>query len=206
MKVLVIGSTGLTGRLLVAKLLAKGHEVTAFARNPKDVGQSSAKLRVAQGDARDAASIERAVAGQDAVLVAFGPRSTKKDDLQETLMRNLVGAMEKAGVKRLVYLSAMGTGASLSEMPFYYRAFVALLLRALFDDKERGEAIMRASALDYVSVLPGRLSNAGAKGGVKAQARAAGLKLSMRREDLADFMIAQLDAHDWSRKSVLIGY
>jgi uncharacterized protein YbjT (DUF2867 family) len=37
MKVLVIGSTGASGKIVVKKLLAQGHEVTAFARNPASI-------------------------------------------------------------------------------------------------------------------------------------------------------------------------
>jgi uncharacterized protein YbjT (DUF2867 family) len=73
MKVLLIGATGQTGRHAVKQLLARGHEVTAFARNPSAVTESSDRLRVVQGDARDPESIDRAMHGQDAVLVAFGP-------------------------------------------------------------------------------------------------------------------------------------
>ena len=36
MKILIVGSTGATGRLLVNQLLSKGHEVKAFARSNKN--------------------------------------------------------------------------------------------------------------------------------------------------------------------------
>jgi len=79
MKVLVIGATGGTGRHAVRKLLERGHEVTAWARRPSAVADdgTSDRLAVAIGEARDAGSIYRAVAGHDAVMVAFGPRSLK---------------------------------------------------------------------------------------------------------------------------------
>lgn len=67
MKVLVIGATGRTGRHAVRRLLARGDEVTAFARNPSAVTEISDRLRVVQGDARDPDSIDRAVRGQDAL-------------------------------------------------------------------------------------------------------------------------------------------
>jgi uncharacterized protein YbjT (DUF2867 family) len=82
MKVLVIGATGQTGQHAVRQLLARGDDVTAFARNPAAITEVSDRLRVVQGDARDAESLERAVQRQDAVLVAFGSRSLKKDDVQ----------------------------------------------------------------------------------------------------------------------------
>src|SRR6202521_2898753 len=110
MNVLVIGATGQTGRHAVRQLLAQGHEVTAFARNPSAVTESSERLRVVQGDARDPESIDGAMHGQDAVLVAFGPRSLAKNDVQEVLMRNLIAVMTKHSITRLVNLSAWGSG------------------------------------------------------------------------------------------------
>lgn len=205
MKVLVIGATGKTGGHLVKQLLEAGHEVTAFCRNPAGLAIQHESLRTAKGEARDAASLERAVEGQDAVLVAFGPRSIKKDDLQEALMRNLVTAMERHGVTRLVNLSALGAGDSGRYSPWIWKIIMGTLLRNVFLDKDRGEAIMLASSLDYVNVRPGQLLDAPARGAVKASLEG-GLKPQMTREDLASFMIAQLLANDWLRKSPLIGY
>jgi uncharacterized protein YbjT (DUF2867 family) len=206
MKVLVIGATGLTGSIAVKKLLDRGDDVTAFVR--KDFPLEHERLKLAHGDARDAAALERAVQGQDAVFSAFGPRSTGKDDLQEAFMRNLVAAMTKAGVKRLSNLSAWGAGDSYPELPFIGRFFIKTLLSNLFADKERGEALLFASGLDYVNVRPGRLSNGGARGGVRASLSGKDLKSFplMTREDLAGFMVDQLTANDWVRKSPLIGY
>ncbi|MHB1843977.1 MAG: NAD(P)-dependent oxidoreductase [Deltaproteobacteria bacterium] len=206
MKILVIGATGATGQLAIPKLLAAGHEVTAFARRPEAVTTQHERLRVAQGDARDLASLERALAGQAAVFSSFGPRSFKRDDIQELFMKNLVAAMQKTGVKRLVNLSAWGASDSAPEANLLFRLIRATLLRAVFDDKERGEAILLGSPLDYVNVRPGRLLNSPARGGVKASLEGKGLRPMMTRADLADFMVAQLTDDRWLRQSPLIGY
>ena len=205
MKVLVIGATGQTGRRAVGQLLARGDEVTAFARNPSAVTGSGDRLRVVQGDARDLESIDRAMRGQDAVLVAFGPRSLKKDDVQEAFMRNLVAAMTKHGVRRVVNLSAWGLDDGLP-MPFFFTHVIRPLLRHVFADKRRGEALLTASDLDYISIRPGRLLNAAARGNVRASLDWRGLRPIMTREDLASFMIDQLTGSAWIRQSPLIGY
>jgi len=208
MKVLVIGATGQTGRHAVRQLLDRSDEVTAFARNPAAVTETSDRLHVVQGDARDAESIDRAVRGQDAVLVAFGGRSLKKDDVQEVLMRNLIEAMAKHGVRRPVNLSAWGSGgAAVPPANLFARYFfLPVVLRHVMADKRRGEAYLFASALDYVNVCPAFLKNAPARGGVKASIDGRGLKQYMHREDLATFMVAQLTENRWVRKCVVIGY
>ena len=205
-KVLVIGATGGTGRLAVRSLLERGNSVRAFARKPLDVTERHPRLEVVQGDARDAASLERAVAGVDAVLSAFGPRSLKKDDVQETFARNLVATMHKHGVKRLVNLSAWGAGESARGSGLMFALVRNTLLRHIYADKERGEALLLHAGLDYVNVRPGRLLDTPARGGVKASLDGAGLKKTLTRADLAAFMVEQLGSDAWLRKSPFVGY
>jgi uncharacterized protein YbjT (DUF2867 family) len=206
MKVLVIGATGATGTLAVEKLLAGGDEVTAFARDPSAITRQHERLRIVKGEARDAASIAAAMEGQDAILLAFGPRSLKKDDLQEVLMRYVLAGMRKHGVRRLVNLSAWGAGDTWKTVHFVFKIFRKTLLRSMFDDKERGEKLLEASDVDYVNVRPGRLLNEPARGGVKVSPDGHGIRGSMTRADLADFMVHQIGSDVWVRKSPVIGY
>jgi uncharacterized protein YbjT (DUF2867 family) len=204
MKVLVIGATGRTGGIAMRKLLERGDEVTALVRRPDALAQAHERLRVVVGEARDAPSIERAAAGQDAVLSAIGPRTLRKDDLQEIYMRNLVAAMQNAGVKRLSNLSANGVGASYPALPWFAKLIFSTIGRAMMADKARGEAILFASGLDYVNVRPGVLRNGPARGGVKTAAT--GFLLFINREDLAEFMVEELTDERWVRQSPVVGY
>lgn len=206
MRVLVIGATGATGVFAVKMLLAAGHEVTAFARNPSSVTEKHAKLRVAKGEARDAASLDAAMKDQDAVLCAFGPRDLSETDVQEALSRNLVAAMKAHGVKRVVNLSAWGAGDSAKHMNLFFKLFSKTVLRHVWPDKERGERVLLGAGLDYVNVRPGRLLNEAARGGVKAGLEPGKMKPELTREDLARFMVDQLTSDAWLRKSPLIGY
>ncbi len=210
MKVLVIGATGGTGRHAVRKLLERGHEVTAWARRPSAVavdGESD-RLRVVAGEAHDAASIDRAVAGQDGVLVAIGPWSLRKDDVHEALMRHLIPAMKTHGVRRLVNLSAWGLNndRSVISSRFFHYFLRPVFLRHVWADKQRAEAMLTASGLDYVNVQPGRLLDAPARGGVRASLDGRGLRPQMTREDLAAFMVDQLGSDEWLGRSVVVGY
>jgi putative NADH-flavin reductase len=145
------------------------------------------------------------VQGQDAVISAFGPRSLKKDDVQEVMMRNLVAAMTKQHVKRLVNLSAWGSQETHKTISLMQVILQGLLLRNIFADKKRGEKILFASDLDYVNVCPGRLLNKPARGGVKVSADGTGIRHSITRADLAQWMVEQLTSDVWLRKSPVIG-
>jgi putative NADH-flavin reductase len=206
MKILVVGATGLTGKFAVKKLLARGHEVTAFARKPADVTDRHEHLKVVEGEARNQESLDRACAGQDAVLAAFGPRSLQKDDLQEAFARNLIVAMKKANVKRLVELSAWGAGSSKPQMKFVFKIIRNTFLKNMFDDKERGEELITGSDLEWTLARPGRLKDDAARGGIKASLDGNGITAWMNREDVADFMCDEIEKNAWVRKAPLIGY
>jgi len=205
MKILLIGATGRTGQEILPRLIVAGHIVTALVRRPEAIMNKYEHLVVLTGGVRDPDLVDRAVQGQDAVISTLGPRSLKKDDIQEVLMRNLVAAMTKNGIKRLVNLSAWGaqdTQKSISLMQVFLQKVV---LRNIFSDKMRGEKILFASDLDYVNACPGRLLNKPARGGVKASAEGTGIKHNMTRADLAQWMVEQLTSDTWVRKSPIIG-
>ena len=205
MKILLIGATGGTGREILPRLLAAGHTVTALVRRPEAITAKHERLVLMPGGVRDPDVVDRAVQGQDAVMCAFGPRALGKDDIQEVLMRNLVGAMTKQGVKRLVNLSAWGAQDSQKTISLMQVILQGVLLRNIFADKKRGEQLLFASDLDYVNVCPGRLLNKPARGGVKASADGEGIRHSMTRADLAQWMVEQLTSDIWVRKSPVIG-
>ena len=74
MRVLVFGATGGTGKQLVQQALDQGHDMTAFARDPRKVTLTHSRLRVGAGDVLRAESVDAAMAGQDAVVSALDTR------------------------------------------------------------------------------------------------------------------------------------
>jgi uncharacterized protein YbjT (DUF2867 family) len=206
MKVVVFGSTGQTGKELVKQLVAAGHHVTAFARTPEKVDTIGGRVAVLKGDARDEASILRAVNGQDAVFHAVAQRYIKKDNLQTVFAELLTEAMKDAGVSRLIVLSAWGSGDSYVQAKPFMRLARHTVLRNVFEDKARAEEIITHSGLDYTLVRPGLLLNGPAQGNVKASLTKDHLTVPIRRADVAAFMIAQLDSTTWVGKAPLIGH
>ena len=122
-------------------------------------------------------------------------------------MKNLLASMKKNGVKKLVNLSAWGAGDSKAYMNFAFKLIRYSILKNVFDDKERGEVLLTASDLDYVNVRPGRLTdNKARKTPVKAGLDPKGIQPILDREDLATFMVAQINDPTWNGKSPIIGY
>ena len=202
MKLLVFGAGGATGRLVVRLALAAGHEVTAFARG----AQALEGARTIRGDATDPATVASAVAGQEAVISTLGVRKAfRSGGLIERSLSAIVPAMERAGARRLVVMSALGVGRTREQAPWVPRLMYRLLLTDIFGDKAAGERIVEASRLDWTIVYPPLLTDRPATGAYRAGEV---LELSgmpkVSRADVADFMVKALGSSRWSRKRVVV--
>jgi nucleoside-diphosphate-sugar epimerase len=110
LRVAVFGATGNIGRHVVEQLLAAGHQVTAYVRNPGKLTTAHPNLTVIQGELDDRAEIARAVDSADGVISALGPtlrRGATGTPLTEGT-RRIVEAMQAAGVRRFIGLATPG--------------------------------------------------------------------------------------------------
>jgi putative NADH-flavin reductase len=155
-KILVLGATGGTGRLIASQALARGHRVTALVRSPEKGSElKGAKLIVA--DVRDEKALREALKGQDAVVSALGtPASPFREvTLLSTATRALVNAMKAEHVSRLVCITGIGAGDSAGHGGLLFdNVIFPLLLKKVYADKNRQEAIIRNSGLDWILVRP----------------------------------------------------
>ena len=129
----------------------------AFVRTP---GRLSPRpgLREVTGDVLQARDVAAAVPGHDAVISALGQSqpSPAGQDLHPGVP-GIIDAMKAAGISRLIWISSPGVGDSRGRSGFAFeRIFVPLRLRAEFADKERQEALVAASDLDWTIIRPAR--------------------------------------------------
>lgn len=209
MNIIIFGASGRTGRELVQQALAQGHPVTAFVRDPAKLDFQGAHLRVMQGDVTDYASVEQAVTGQDAVLCALGSFTpTKRDPTLIDGMRNIIQAMEQAGVRRLIYLSFLGVRDGRQGLGPVVNYIVAPLLRNPIADHEEKESLIKQSRLDWVIVRPPRLTSGRHTGIYRSgeQIAARSLILTLSRADLANFMLKQLTDYTFVCKAPRVMY
>jgi len=207
MKLLVLGATGGTGRHLVSQALAAGHEVTAYVRNPTNLERAPG-LRIAAGDAADAAALERALEGRDAVASTIGVRNSfRSGQLFSRSMRALAPAMARRGVRRLVLMSSFGVGESLRDAPTLLRLHYRVFLHGIFADKKAAEDYLRTTELDWTFVYPVILTDGPRTGRYRAGERLAlegWPKIS--RADVADFILGELRSPAYVRKTAVLSY
>jgi uncharacterized protein YbjT (DUF2867 family) len=205
MKILVLGATGGTGRLIVSDAVAKGHSVVALVRSAARADLPGAEL--IEGDATNEITLERALDGCDAVVSALGTGiGFRKVSLLTEATRALVPTMTRSGVRRLVCVSALGVGDSRGHGGFLFdRLFQPLLLSQAYKDKNRQEAAIRASSLDWVIVRPGMLTDDPAQGSVRAVIDLAGINGGkIARADVARFVVDQLTTDTWLRRTPVL--
>jgi putative NADH-flavin reductase len=207
MKVLIIGATGATGKVLMREALEKGYEVTALARNPSAVPSEEPLLRVLKGNALEASSLEAAVAGQDAVLSVLGTRSRGPTTLFSESTHNLISAMIKHGVPRLVCITGVGVGDSKGHVGFLYdRIIRPFVVKNIYEDKERQEAAIKQCDLEWVIVRPAQLTDEPARGKYRVYLGGSYKAKTISRADVANFMLAQLNDDTYLHKTPVISY
>lgn len=196
MKVIVFGASGKTGKMIVEKAIAAGHEVTAFAHDGS--GAPSSGARIVSGDAADAEAVRRAVAGQDAVIDTIGGTTPWKDRGMETSIgKAIINGMRAEGVRRLIVVSAMGVGDSAEQASFFYgHVLIPTMMRGVVKDKGHLEEEMDASGLQFVIARPAALSDDQEDGTLRVVPKMEKAHHT-RRGDLAQFLVDQLttDAH-----------
>ena len=121
--ILVVGATGALGNALCKQLLAQGKSVRGLARTPeKAAAIKQLGVDVVHGDLRDTTSLRRACAGVDQVVATAhsifgrGADASKYVDLQGH--KDLIDVAKAAGVRQLVYVSALGAAPD-SKVPFF---------------------------------------------------------------------------------------
>ena len=167
MKLLILGSTGRTGKLLTKLAIARDHQVTAMIRDKSQA--ILPKVKHLEGSLTNEQLLHEALQGADAVVVALNINRTSDNPFAKvtsplTLISDSVGAlipaMEQNKVKRIISISAYGVGDTFKNMPLVAR----LLLRysniwKAYEDHHRQEQLLRQSKLDWTIVRPVMLNN-----------------------------------------------
>ena len=209
MRLVVFGGTGGTGKHLIARALADGHDVVAVARRP-DAIPAGERLTVHKGDVLDKASFLPALSGAEAVLSAIGPASMwSPGTLLTEGVANLVSACTEAGVKRFVYESGLigGDGDGLSTVHRWLLAATKTVFFRLSAEKVAAEATVRGSALDWVIVRPPGLDQSPPTGKyLVGPAAPVQVTRTLSHADVADFMVKASSDSTVVRQTVNIGH
>lgn len=153
MRIAIFGATGPTGQELIKQALKNGYAVTAFVRSSEKLSVKDDNLTIIKGDALRYDDVEKAVKGQDAVLSALGVKPPSKIKAVGPGVANIIKAMERHGVKRLIVESAFFMDEQSRKSPFV-RLLTATFMKGLFEDKKEQNKHLRNSSVLWTEVRP----------------------------------------------------
>lgn len=147
LKIVVLGGTGFVGRALVHALQADGHRIDVLSRNREQQRELGVyeRVRTLSTNVYDVAALTRHLFDADAVINlvgvlqnnGFGGKDFERAHV--TLTETVIAAMRKAGVRRLLQMSALRAGEGDSH---YLRT------------RGQAEAKVKSSGLDWTLFQP----------------------------------------------------
>lgn len=202
MRLVVLGASGATGRHVVALAAVAGWSVRAVVRSESQRGVLKGADEFLVGDPTDTNAVAKAVSSADAVAVCLGiSRRTRSPfaplvsppDLTSRSLAAILQAMQSAGVRRVVYVSAFGAGDSWPQIPWWGRAFLRLSqVRYSMADHTRSEVLLASSGLDWTALRPMLLDDAPSSLPAREMRSGDSLLAKLSRESLARTVVGVL--------------
>ena len=209
MNITIFGGTGETGLLVVKRILEKGYNATVFARTPSKITFTHEHLSVVKGEISDYNAIEPVIKTANAVISILGPTGKMKGLPVSSGLKNIIAAMGKNNVRRLIATATPSyqDANDKYQLSFHLAIFMIKKLQGdVYEDiQELGKAVT-ASQLDWTLVRLPMLSNKPAKGKINAGYTGNDnvSLFSLTREDLADFLVKQIEDKEFIRKAPVI--
>src|SRR5450830_1711051 len=155
MKLAIFGATGETGKQLVKQVLEQGNKVIAYVRNPSKLNIKHEFLTIIHGELTEKTAIEHAISGVDAVISVLGPRGGSKSKPITQGMQNIILAMEKNNVHRLIISSTLSLSDPEDLPDFKSRVLIGLIKlinRAAYEEIINVGKVVESSDLDWTII------------------------------------------------------
>jgi putative NADH-flavin reductase len=168
-KLLILGSTGRTGKYLLEEALARGFDVNILVRNAKKITVTSEKLRIFEGTPYNKEDLAKALQGCTHVMSAlnisrnsdfpWADLRTPKDFLEKTI-QNLIDLSETNPLENVMVISAWGVAETKKDIPFWFRWMIDFTnVKYGYLGHEDQERLLKNSDLNWTIVRPVILTN-----------------------------------------------
>jgi putative NADH-flavin reductase len=208
MKVVIFGTTGFSGKAILKETLSQQHQVTVLVRNKSAIQIQDKNLKIVEGNVLDKYTVAEVLKNSDAVIQCLGVGGKGNGKLTTFISdatKIIVEEMEKQQIKRLIAMSNVGAGNSISFQPWIFTKIILPYfmkwLKVLIDDKNRMEPIIMNSELDWTIVRCPNIVDKTPKGNVHATLDGKGLKLAVTLGDMAEFIVQQLINASYSKQA-----
>lgn len=205
----IFGASGRTGLCVVEEAISRGRDVTAFVRSSVERTVFPREVREVKGSLADPRAIDEAVRHADVVISVLGHRPGDTQPFCTETTARILESMRKQDRGRILCVTGAMIGAYPHRSFFMQKMAQAYRRRQpeLARDREEQERLIMASGLDWTIVKPPRLSDGPARGNIRAGSDIpVGLLSSIRRRDLATFLVEQAFSMEYSgRRIVIVG-
>lgn len=203
MKLLIFGASGKTGTAVIREALEKGHEVTAFVRNPSRLTVKNKNLAVFTGNVLNPEDVANAVKGHDAVISVLGYSNNAPHTICSDGINNIIAAMKKHKIKRLIAQSSYGNDRDHDTT--LYAKFIRIYLKDRQKDKQKMEKIIEQSNLSWTIVKPVIITSKPKSGRYKTGAHIKPPFIpTISQADIADFMLKELEQNKYIHQKPII--
>ncbi|VWC87303.1 NAD(P)-dependent oxidoreductase [Burkholderia contaminans] len=194
----LFGATGPTGRHIIEEALKQGYNLSVYTRDAKKLVSFAGRIEIVVGDLQDQSAIAKCIQGADAVISALGPNGLKVQGDKPVMhgLSNIIVAMQRAGVRRLIQISTAAYRDPKDGFAFKPHAFALLfkvIARKGYEDIKATGELVANSNLDWTLVRIPNLKDGPADGSVDVGwygTTKLGMKLS--RGNLAKFLVDQV--------------
>ncbi len=215
MKILILGATGRTGKLILEEALNKGYEVVCLVREPEKVKEDHKNLKIARGSPDQISDLENAIKGCEGIISALN--ISRKSDFPwarlrtpptflSDVMKNIIFLHEKNRIERVVVCSAWGVAETENEIPIWFQWIIKNSnIGVAYRDHERQEAELKKSGLNWTIVRPTGLTKfKNEKKIIESYNNEPKPKLTISRKSVARFMLKALKRDELIGKTPVI--
>jgi len=207
---MVFGASGGTGLEVVEQALEAGYQVSVVLRHPDAFPIRHELLRIIKGDVLQPLTYENAFFGIDTVISCLGTRNREPTTIYSEGVTNIVTAMKKLNVDRIICLSAgavvVPPNASFI-MKFVIKNILQRLFKYSYADMLKMETYLLNSTSNWTVIRPPRLLNGDKTGKYRTVINEflTGMS-SLTRADLAHYILHHLDDEKTYKSKVEISY
>jgi uncharacterized protein YbjT (DUF2867 family) len=210
MKIAILGSTGFLGKEVLKIALARGYKVKTLVRNPDKLGNYKNSVEYVAGNVNETDKLEEAISGAEAVISTVGPpiKNPGEPQAYKSAMQQLVAALEKQNIKRFIHIGGAahsgGENENWSMGRKILRLVLSIIAKPVLIAKHLEWEVLMKSSLDYTLIRPPGIMKKVFKGKGTAADEKSLPRTKVNVEDLASFIVEQIDSKEWIRKAPLV--
>lgn len=209
-RIALFGASGQTGQRFLEKALEANYELVALVRNPDKIKQVHSNLKLIKGDVLNESDVAEVVKQCDIVVSLFGHVKDSPQWLQTQGTNNIVKAMEKYQVPRIVSLSGGGLPFPEKDQPKLadkiIRTIMKIAVPKILNDAIEHAEVLRKSNVKWTIVRGPRLSNSPPKGHYRVTWVGVNSGTQISRSDLADFIVSLLENEQYNYQMPFVSY